>query len=469
MKLSRLSIPYRAVRNSGSIALVMVLSGGFSVQEITLTALAVIAAAAGAIILINTFWAYLVWKNYSYMVEGQSLKLSHGVIRKKDRKIPLKRIQNVDIQRNIVQRALNIAEVSLETAGGNKTEASLKYLDLEDARKLRDSVRQEESKEEETGTEEEPIYEISDRELLILSATSVDGRVLAAIAAVFGIAPTLIGGVMDEANLGLTAGSVLLFTGLAGVTWISSAVSTFLRYWGFKLHDREDSLEYERGLLNRAEGNIPLNKIQKLSMEENVLQRIAGYATLKIDTAGYSPSQSMEKGSEAAVPLAKNMNLMELAQDIGEVQKPEWKNISSRARRRYVFRYMIASVLGSTAVYLVFNSLALAGAVLLLLTPVSAVAGHLKWSNRGYQVGENHAVTVNGFWNRKLNFIPYFRVQNLIETRTVLQRKWGLSNIDIDTAGTGNLLNRTVIQDMDAAEAGQIKKEIYRRFQNSLR
>jgi putative membrane protein len=475
MKLSRLTIPYRALRNSASIAFVIIFTGSFSITEINLVSLGIVAASAGLIILINLFWAYLVWKNYSYSFKGDSIKIKHGVLRKKDRKIPLKRIQNVDVNRNIFQRALGIAQVSLETAGGDTTEASFKYLALQDARSMRDKIRErksERSEDEQESTEaeeEEPIYEINDRELLVLSFTSIDARVVAAIFAVFGVAPAIIGGYLEEADIGLTMGMGLILVGITGATWISSAVTTFLQYWDFRLYRKDDSLEYERGLLNRSEGSIPLEKIQKVTMEENLLKRIFGYATLKIDTAGYSPSQSMQQGPEAAIPLAKKAKTLKIAENIQGIKDTDWQNISKRARIRYTSRYMLASILGTSVLF--FTSMSpvqIAGIVIVLFT-VSVTGAHLKWKNKGFNAGKEHVVTVNGFWNRSTNYIPYFRVQNLIETRTVLQRKWRLSTVDIDTAGTGNIMNRTVAVDLDSEEAGKFKQEVFEKFQKSLR
>jgi len=47
----------------------------------------------------------------------------------------------VDIQRNIFQRLLGVAQVDLETAGGNTTEASLKYVYLETGRAIQRKFR----------------------------------------------------------------------------------------------------------------------------------------------------------------------------------------------------------------------------------------------------------------------------------------------------------------------------------------
>lgn len=60
----------------------------------------------------------------------------------------------------------------------------------------------------------------------------------------------------------------------------------------------ERSLNIKRGLLFRAEKNIPLDKIQDVAMKEGPLLRKLGLASLSIETAGQSAPQG---GSDAAL------------------------------------------------------------------------------------------------------------------------------------------------------------------------
>lgn len=479
MKLSRKSIPYRSLKNSGSIAAVLIFTGSFSVQEFSLTSLAVLAAAAGILLLVSVLWQFLVWRNYSFSVEKDSIRIRHGVLRKHDREIPLRRIQNVDITRNIVHRILDIAQANLETAGGSDSEASFRYLDTSEARDLQEKIRRKkgdesQEKDRDEGIEkQEAIYEITDKELVLLGVASIDRKIVGGLFAVLFFFPAFIGGLMDSTGLGLLTGLTLLFTGLVVVAWISSTVSVVLKYWGFKLYDRGESLEYERGLLNRSEGNIPKEKIQKLYFEENPLKRLLGYSTLKIETAGYSPSQSMEKGSEAAIPLAKHSRTVEIANRIEKIGNIDIQKIPGRARQRYSARYILVSL------FLIGISLGVnrvtEGELFILnylsasLIPVAIVAAHYKWKNKGYGVADNHFLTMNGFWNRKTMIVPYYRIQTLIESQTILQRQWNLSKLTLDTAGSGKILDDAKAVDLDTAELEEVKNHIYRDFQQSIK
>lgn len=471
MKLSRLTIPYNALRNSSYILFIIVFTGSFPVQNLGIRSIVAITMFVGFLLTLSFVWSFLVWRNYSYWLDKDTLRIKQGVIRKKNRRIPKKRVQNVDVTRNIIQRVLGISQVKLETAGGGKTEAALSYLEFDKAKELREDLKEPKDGEERANGEkekDEPIYEISDKELALLSLTSVDLRKVFGLFFLFGFAPSFFGGYMEDAGLTMTIGTSILLVTLALFTFVSSGVSTFLQYWGFKLYKERDNLQYERGLLNRSEGSIPLNKIQRVTLEENFLKRLIGYSSLKIDTAGYSPGESMEKGSEAAVPIAKKQRSLELANMIAGIQKPKLQSIGENAKLRYTARYLILSALILAVLIYLETSIYLAIETGILLVLLSFVAAKQKWINKGFKAGENHCVTLNGFWNKSTNFIPYFRVQNIIETQSVLQKRLDLATVDIDTAGTGNLLNKTVAVDLEYEDAKEFREYVFEKFKISL-
>ncbi len=472
MKLAKESILFKAAQKFGTLAILILFSGGISVAS--LDPLVILGFLAGALLLVGLtiFWESLVWKNYDFFFGEDNLNIEHGVIQKKHREIPLSRIQNVDIQRNIFQRMFGIAKVNLETAGGNTTEASLKYVDLETGREIQKKFRrlkQDVESEEKEKDERELVFELDPRELLLLGLTSANTRVIFGIFAFLGIGGSFIGGILDGRGLGFVAGMTLLAVLGILTTWTGSIITNVLKYFDFKLYRVKDSLEYERGLLNRSEGSIPLEKIQKLTVEENPLKRFFGYSTLKIETAGYSAEQSMQQGAEAAIPLAKRDRTIEFAKMIEDFQSLDLEMISKRARRRYFGRYMIVVgvlVVGSFG-YSIFESFSF-WYWPLILTPVAGLAAHLKWKNKGYLAEEEHFISMNGFWNRQTMVTPYYRIQNLIETQTILQRRWKLSSLTLDIAGTNPFQHDAKVSDLDTEVVKQLRQEVFKNFQRSI-
>lgn len=81
--------------------------------------------------------AYLSYINYSYQLEEHVFKKEFGVIMRRSTNIPYERIQNVDIVRGLLSRMLGLADLNIQTAGGNsyglKSEGRLPGVSKQDA------------------------------------------------------------------------------------------------------------------------------------------------------------------------------------------------------------------------------------------------------------------------------------------------------------------------------------------------
>lgn len=480
MKLSKISIPYRAGQKLLGIIVFTLFATSGSFASAPISAIAGILFLGIAGILIVAGYEYLYWKKFEYTVESDGLKIVSGVISKNDRDIPLKRIQNVDVNRNIVQRLLGISKADIETAGGGSTEASLKYVDYEEAQQLQKKVRElknrrksdVEQEGEEAGKKRDD-FVLSDKNLTILSLASVDMRIIGAVGFFFSIFGGAIGSQMEGVlpqTLGIAAIGAFGILSI-GAIWISSAASKFIKFYDFRLQFHDNALEYERGLLNRASGTIPEEKIQDIIIEENLFQRRLGFASLEVETAGYSQQQGeIDTGSETVIPLAKREEVEKFAQEIGGYSEPDLQGIDEKARTRYFHRYALAGatlgIIGfGLSQLLQLSPIVYFPAVLVLLS--SRKAAQLKWENIGYCLDEKRVFTRRGFWNRRTYVIPYFRIQNFMETQSIFQRRWDQSTLLLDTAGS--VLSFPMIVDMDKQSAEKLRSELFKNFQESLR
>ncbi|PSP73661.1 hypothetical protein BRC86_08585 [Halobacteriales archaeon QS_3_64_16] len=484
MNLDPRSIPYRAAERLfrfGWPLLFLAVSGTPGIGP--LGPLAVLAIAIGGVLLLLG-WQAAVYRRFSYEVSADTLDIHSGVLSRREREIPLHRIQNVDTSRNIFQRALGIVDVSVETAGGGSTEARLRYLSVEGARTLREDLRRRNS-EQESGTEtagEEPeadrapteLFAIESGELALLGLTAIDLRLLSLATVAL---PVLVPSFASMAGpdgvpvgpmgaLVLAPVSAAVFVLLTGLV---SGASTGSNYYRFRLLGANGDLRYERGLLRRSEGTIPVDKIQALAIEETVLARLFGYATLAVETAGYTPGQGPSGGSQAAVPLATRERCLALARSIEPVSMPEFDRPPERARRRYAIRYGLVVALLTSLAWGIMQVLDVTFPwySVLALFGVVPVAAHLKWVNRGYALTEGYVLTRNGFFTRTTTVVPDYRVQTVAETRTIFQRRRSLATVTVDTAGAGGSRVARAV-DIDAASAAGLRETVADRLQRAL-
>jgi putative membrane protein len=478
-RLHPLSIPYRVTQAVlGYVPLVFfaaIASGpAFGGIGIALAALAILVGFVAAVA-----WQVAYYKRFEYETTPDTFDIHSGVVSRRNREIPYRRVQNVDISRNVVQRALGVAELRIETAGGGETEAVLRYVGYEEAKRLQNELRRRKRAESTTASsegspadEDELLYAITPEDLTVLAVASFDLRLASFLSVLLSFAgPPVLLELLTDLPISpfLVVGAVIVL--VVVVSALLSGASAVLSTYGFRLTRSGDELRYERGLVQRFDGSIPLDKVQLLAIRENLLKRLLGYASLAVETAGYAPGQDGSVGSESAVPIADRETTWSIARQIEPFEEVEIVRPPKRARRRYAFRYLLA--LGVLAGLVYAGTLALGFEMywyaLLIGVPLAPVAAHYKWKSRGYFVGEDHVVTRTGFWNRTSRVVPYYRVQNAIHTQTILQRRWRLASVVIDTAGTGSLVGgdaRAI--DLDEEDATGLRETVADRLQTAL-
>jgi len=489
MRLHPLSVPLRAGSRAVGFAWAFLIGGvALSRGDPLLTGGAVVAAVVAVLAVVGYEVAY--FRRFDYELTEDSLDIASGVFSRREREIPLRRVQNVDVTRSLVARLLGLAEVDVETAGGGSTEANLRFVSREEAARLQEEVRERRAARErgresraETGDSAaaeddalsenevpvdeadraprgergELLFELSNRDLLLYGLLSFDPRLLSgAVAFATFVVPSL-GQRVDVPNVGLAVlAAGVLVVGLG--VWLVSAVVRVVQFYGFRLRRVGDDLRYERGLFERRDGTIPLSKLQTVSVEENVLMRRYGFASLAVETAGYAPGQSPSGGSEAAVPLAPRAAVFELARDVEPFGDYDLARPPERARSRYVRRYALAGFAVVAAGFLASRFVvSFPWYALLAVVPLSVPAAARAHANRGVHADDDHVVTRKGWWRRQTTVVPNHRVQTVIRSQTVFQRRWDLTSVVVDTAGSRSISGSgAVAVDRDGGEADEL-------------
>jgi len=522
------------------------------------------------------------WYRFEYELLPEHLLVRSGVFSRQEREIPLRRVQNVDVRRSLLKRLLGLATVTVETAGGGSTEATLDAVSVADAETLREGLGGRETatdrsdalgepagddpdaidRGEGAGTaaergdatatattgagsaDRETLYELAGRRFAVLCAVSFrPSAVFAPLvgASVFddlifdGLRLLVRLGVVDVdvgpgdvptlGGLDLLPLAAVALAGFLLVVWVVSAALTFVRYYGFRLERVGDELRYERGLLGRYSGNVPLSKVQTVTVSENVAMRRLGYASLTIDTAGYAPGSNGDGGIETAVPLDGRRRVVALADDVraelgegvatdrggpavsgatgptgtdaaadtGAVTDGDAADVTAtdgrptddafgvgtvehpptRARRRYVARYALAA-LAVTALAVGVDRLVFGLPRFLPLVPLVGVAlaplaGHLTWRHRGHATVGDGFVTRSGVLRRHTRLVPYFRLQTVFVSRSVFQRRRDLASVIADSASSSTLLGGDAIAyDIDDGDADVLREELLDRLRTDL-
>ena len=83
----------------------------------------------------------LQYYRFSYRITEKQIIIQSGVFNRKNRSIPIERVQNVQIEQNLLARVAQIAKVKIETAGSSGAEGVLEYVGLDEANRIRSVIR----------------------------------------------------------------------------------------------------------------------------------------------------------------------------------------------------------------------------------------------------------------------------------------------------------------------------------------
>lgn len=382
------------------------------------------------------------------LVDGE-LILDSGVFSRHHRVIPLARVQSIDVRQSALQRLFGVAELHVETAGGEETEAVLSVLDLQEAEALRAELLHHRSgsvAEEAAKAAPTVLARLSPRDLVLAGATANEAGVIAAL---------LVGGVelayqlpidipLPKLNpwtlisehpgmhVVLASAGVVLFLLLLG--WLFSIAGAVMSYHGFTLERAGSELRKQYGSLSRREASVPLERVQAIRVEESLLRRPLGLAALKIETAGAAPGERQRGGAEAFLPLARSQDVSRLTAAVFEdldYGALHFRPVHPRARYRAFVRYSVPLLVLAAALVLFVSP---AGAWLLALVPFAYVAAHLHYRHQGYALVPGYVVARAGFLNRITWVVPERKVQTLHMHEALFQRRHGLATLVVDTA-----------------------------------
>ena len=128
----------------GAVAGAAVFLSGRAVPGLTRgpgSATGVAAVVFAALFLVGVARAVLLYRSWEYVVREDSLFLSRGVLTRVRTVAPYVRVQHVDTRRGPVQRAVGLSRVVVYTAGSRGADVAIPGLSPDDARGLRERLR----------------------------------------------------------------------------------------------------------------------------------------------------------------------------------------------------------------------------------------------------------------------------------------------------------------------------------------
>ena len=342
-----------------------------------------IAAVAAVAAVIN--WLVTRWK-----VDGVTLRIETGLLRRDSRQLPVARIQAVDLVRPFFARMLGLAELRVRLAGHNGADGRLAYLTEPAALALRARLlAAHHGLDPATPEPSEQIMVTVPAGRLIGSAmVHALGLAVVVVAAGAGLA------LVSPAGLVAAAGSLVWWLVLsASLVW--QRVSS---QYGFTVAASGDGVRIRRGLLGTVAETIPVARIQAVRMIEPLLWRPFGWRRLEVDVAGH-PGHDRGEGPESGRKALLAVGGWDDARSLIRVAVGRGEPVLTRPPRRARWKAPVR-----------YHYLA---------------AGH----------NEAIAVTVTGRLRRLTTWVPLAKAQSVRFVQGPVQRRLGLATVHLDVAG----------------------------------
>jgi putative membrane protein len=403
-----------------------------------------------------------------FHIENDELIINSGVFNKERKAIPLERIQNINIDQNLVQRFLNIVSLEVETAGSKAKELTIPGLERSVADALKKELNKRgraiklESTESLTENSEPieqgvvPKTEIEEQGEVIMDLNLIDlfkvgitqnhlRSGFAALGLMFGFyyqfqdpIEELFGDYLEaftwENAVASATFSLATFTiiGFLIASVIVSLVLAINRYYGFKMVHKEDYLEVSMGLLNRKEIKLPLQKIQVLEFHSNPLRRLLGFKTAAIHQA-----QSTDSGAAGvSIPACRKEQQRQIHEIVFGAEPSEPTQVFqahawSHARLRFYIVGTFAIPAAATLVYFEqYVPLVFLGAVVIINVFFAYMYGKKSWVGRNAEF-----VSFAKGWIFPSEIItPIFKTQAVERWRSVFLKRREECHIKIHTA-----------------------------------
>ena len=401
--------------------------------------------------LVGLFFALAVWNTVIHfvtlryrMTEGR-LQIRSGLLNRQVRSLDPARIQNTELVRNLLHKALGLVELRVETASGHEVEGLLSGLSeaqgdelmaaLQTARRVAGPA------EPDTSDDTTTLAHADVGDLLRYGATGL--RLGAGIAVAVGLgveALQLLDPQQYEAVPSMFAGSTgiaLLVAFISGLFLLAVAGSV-QRFYGFELTLGAGRLVATQGLFTKRRVELRVDKVQLATVQQPLFRRALRFATLHIETAAAHIGDGGTASAEAVVPVVDNDDIAALLEPVVHGAASLWNEPLLAPHPRALRRSLISAVVEGVVIGALLGWWfgGLGWALVLVVALLNAGMAVLDHRHQGWRVTESVVVSRRGFINRRTELLSRSKIQSMSVQQGPILRRWGLARLVVRVAGS---------------------------------
>ncbi len=440
---------------------------GIQAEKIT-AAIPVVVGVFFAIYLCLTLYRIAYYRTSGYEFSETEIKCNRGVFFRKRSVLDCGKIHAVNKKQNLFHRIFHIAILTVDSGSANTShQAEVTIIEREDVvdrllsevnrlKKGGTAYAQNDSGNVETVlSEKDCLYSFTSKNKMLYTLTSVAST--AFFTAVLGVLLIIVLGLaklMIKQNfLGtwgqyfmfaalITAGAILLF---ALISFIACIIYSFVAYYMFTISKSESEIQISFGILEKHTNTFSYDRIKAVKVSQSLLQRIFGFATIKLEVIGYmGDEKNGEGGLGVLVPFCKYDEVTEILQKTLPDYIPDEKQSQSAALFPYVswffliFGIAVAAVLMLTVVVMLILKvsadvicavvLSVLGVAIFVLG-LKIISAVLAYKINGIAVNGEKVTAYSGAFARTVTVFKSKNLTSVESVTTPLRKKSGIASL----------------------------------------
>ncbi len=453
-------------------------------------------------LLIAGLVSLLYYQRFRFRIDGHVLVVQKGILERTEVKVDADRVQHIAIEQPIYLRPFDVVRFSLDTPGGITTEVELPGIRRELAEALRKAMEADRDRAPDVVRGSEPtasakpnlLFRIGPGGLTLHGLTSNHAYVIAVLLAPL-LQPLERMLLRDPKRLAelpwletLMASPVLAMAlagiGLLLVLVVLSVIIAWMRFFEFRLFQRDARYVQRSGLFNRQEQTLSAEKLQSVDWVQTALGRTFGVGYLVCRQYGAAPTGSDLAGGRFLIPGLYRRDGVRLARAFWpdlfparsqepapttasprmappEMAPPEgpspesassenvaindrrlvlgFQRVSPQYRRFMALRLAVGALAGTGGIVLLggpFGWLLIGLVVAMLAWPLA----HLRWLAVGWRQDSRHLLIRRGLLGLRTSFFPLENIQAIGLRRNWFQRRHGLATLQLQLASGAQAL-----------------------------
>lgn len=434
------------------------------------------AGVAAAVVGILLF-SFLEWKKFGFWLEEDRIIIRKGLLFRDEKTIYYGRIHSVNVEQPLIQRLLGVAQVKIETPGGNKkADGVLPALSVKEAAQIqlmlrgqaKASVQPENQLQTDLKVESDgkplaqvkspafnpvvtteiqlltPAFRLNTAQLLQAAATSMNfGLVAAFIAGLYSLADDFIDQLLpdhffetvveDSASLMPSYIFIVFIIVLGlGFAWLLSIVLYILKYSGFTVRRDGAQISVSYGLLEKKTYVFDPKKVQAVIIKEGLLRQIIGYAEIQLQVIS-----SDKKEQLMLHPFVKRSDVHKvLSAFVPQVKLPSNADMTGAPKRAILYYVRIELMITIAACIALILLLKADGLWSLLLVPIVVWWRRSCFKAAGLKLEDGQLTLRRRFISRSTYLIRRPQIVTMRVNRSTQQQRRKLLTLSVHAMGS---------------------------------